>query len=42
MALSNCAFCGSKKLRFIKEQEAESILDNRGQVLSKSLRLLGI
>ena len=37
-----CAFCGSKKLRFIREQEAESILDNLGQVLFMPLRLLGI
>ena len=42
MALSNCPLCGSKKLRFIREQEAESILDNLGQVLSMPLRLLGI
>ena len=26
MFLSNCAFCGSKKMRFIKEQEAKVFL----------------
>ena len=25
---SKCAICGSKKLRFIKEQEAEGLLSN--------------
>ena len=28
MGSSNCAVCGSKKLRFIKEQEASGILCN--------------
>ena len=27
---SNCVFCGSKKSRFIKEQEAEGLLSNLG------------
>ena len=28
MLLSNCAICGSKKSRFIKEQEAGTLLSN--------------
>ena len=28
MILSKCAICGSKKLRFIKKQEASGILSN--------------
>ena len=27
---SKCAVCGSKKLRFMKEQEAEGLLSNLG------------
>ena len=42
VVLSNWALWGSKKLRFIREQEAENILDNLGQVASMPLRLLGI
>ena len=30
MILSNCAICGSKKLRFIKKQEAKGLLSNLG------------
>ena len=30
MIQSNCAICGSKKSRFIKEQEAMRILSNLG------------
>ena len=30
MVSSNCAVCGSKKLRFIKEQEASGILNDLG------------
>ena len=28
MVLSKCAICGSKKLRFIKNQEAKGLLSN--------------
>ena len=28
--LSTCAICGSKKLKFIKEQEAKGLLSNLG------------
>ena len=28
--LANCAICGSKKLRFIKNQEAKGLLSNFG------------
>ena len=28
--LSNCAICGSKKSRFIKNQEAQGLLSNLG------------
>ena len=28
MILSKCAICGSKKLRFIKNQEAKGLLSN--------------
>ena len=28
--LSNCAICGSKKSRFIKDQEAKGLLSNLG------------
>ena len=30
MVLSKCAICGSKKLRFIKNQEAKELLSNLG------------
>ena len=30
MVLSKCAICGSKKLRFIKIQEAKELLSNLG------------
>ena len=30
MALSKCAICDSKKLRFIKKQEAKGLLSNLG------------
>ena len=30
MALSKCAICGSKKSRFIKNQEAKGLLTNVG------------
>ena len=30
MVQSNCAICGSKKSRFIKEQQAKGLLSNLG------------
>ena len=30
MLLSKCAVCGNKKLKFMKEQEAEGLLSNSG------------
>ena len=41
MILSKCAICGSKKLRFIKNQEAKGLLSNLGlrTPLSKVPRL---
>ena len=30
MLLSKCAVCSSKKLKFMKEQEAEGLLSNSG------------
>ena len=30
MILSNCVICGSKKSRFIKNQEAKGLLNNLG------------
>ena len=30
MVLSNCAVCGRRKLKFIKEQEASGLLSNLG------------
>ena len=41
MIQSNCAYCGSKKSRFIKEQQAMGILTNLGikSPLSKVLLL---
>ena len=43
MVLSKCAICGSKKSRFIKNQEAKGLLSNLGirTPLSK-VTLLGI
>ena len=42
MILSKCAICGSKKSKFIKEQEPKGLLSNLGirTTLSK-IRLLG-
>ena len=42
MILSKCAVCGSKKSRFIKDQEAKGLLSNLGvkTPLSK-VRILG-
>ena len=41
MALSKCAICGSKKSRFIKNQEAKGLLSNLGikSPLSKIAKL---
>ena len=41
MVLSKCAICGSKKSRFIKNQEAKGLLTNLGikKPLSKVLLL---
>ena len=41
MILSKCAICGSKKLRFIKNQEAKGLVSNLGlrTPLSKVPRL---
>ena len=41
MLLSKCALCGSKKSRFMKEQEAKELLSNVGlkTPLSKILKL---
>ena len=41
MVLSKCAICGSKKSRFIKNQEAKGLLSNLGTrtPLSKVQRL---
>ena len=30
MLLSKCAVCGNKKLKFMKEQEADGLLSNSG------------
>ena len=39
---SKCAVCGSKKLRFMKEQEAEGLLSNLGiKTLLSKISLLG-
>ena len=32
MSLSNCAVCNSKKLRFIKKQEAKGLLSMIGKI----------
>ena len=36
MVLSKCAICGSKKSRFIKNQEAKGLLNNLGLRTSSS------
>ena len=36
MLLSKCAICGSKKSRFIKNQEAKGLLSNSGVRMSLS------
>ena len=42
MLLSNCAICGSKKSRFMKEQEAKGILSSLGLKIPLSkIPLLG-
>ena len=42
MVLSKCAMCGSKKSRFIKNQEAKGLLSNLGLRTSLSkVPLLG-
>ena len=42
MILSKCAICGSKKLKFIKKQEAKGLLSNLGIRTSLSkIPLLG-
>ena len=40
MILSKCAICGSKKSRFIKDQEAKGLLSNLG--VRKPLRKVPI
>ena len=42
MILSKCAICGSKKSRFIKNQEAEELLSNLGvRTLLSKVPILG-
>ena len=42
MALSKCAICGSKKSRFIKNQEAKGLLSNLGiKAPSSKVPILG-
>ena len=42
MILSKCATCGSKKLRFIKNQEAKELLSNLGlRTLLSKMPILG-
>ena len=42
MILSKCPICGSKKLRFIKNQEAKEILNNLGlKIPLNNVPLLG-
>ena len=42
MILSKCAICGSKKSRFIKNQEAKGLLSNLGiKTLFRKLPILG-
>ena len=43
MIQSNCAICGSKKSRFIKEQQAKGLLSNLGiKILLSKVPLLNI
>ena len=42
MVLSKCVVCGSKKLRFIKNQEAKGLLSNLGvKTLLSKVPILG-
>ena len=42
MVLSKCAICGSKKLRFIKNQEAKGLQSNLGvRTSSSKVAILG-
>ena len=42
MILSKCAICGSKKSRFIKNQEAKKLLSNLGiRILLSKVPMLG-
>ena len=42
MILSKCALCDSKKLKFIKEQQAKGLLSNLGlRMPLNKIRLLG-
>ena len=42
MLLSKCAICGSKKSKFIKEQEAKGLLSNLGiRVPLSKIQILG-
>ena len=42
MVLSKCAICGSKKSRFIKNQEAKELLSNLGiKTLLSKVPILG-
>ena len=42
MFLSKCAICGSKKSKFIKEQQAKGLLSNLGiRILLNKIPLLG-
>ena len=43
MILSKCAICGSKKSKFIKEQQAEGLLSNLGiRTPLNKIPLLGV
>ena len=42
MILSTCAICGSKKSKFVKEQEAKGLLSNLGlRTLLNKIPVLG-
>ena len=42
MILSKCAICGSKKSKFIQEQQAKGLLSNLGiRTLLNKIQLLG-
>ena len=42
MVLSKCAICGSKKLRFVKNQEAKGLQSNLGvRTSSSKVAILG-